>query len=258
MCELASCVRRSLRCATALPSVPPMTQQILTRSFLKHSQPLLTKCLQAALIAAPVMLAAAPSHAAVTTTITGFTGQFDSGNWILQNGGNLNNTAIFTPAAPSTATTLTIFKENTGSSVPSASKLIDQALVDALRPANGAAFIGYTVSGKYTLTGTNLNRFSFIGDSNEDSAILAPAAALTDFSFTGLGPNSADSDDTIAFEIFRIQSQAGSNATGVIQDFQFVAEYEEVPGPLPLVGAAAAFAWSRRLRKRLNSANTLA
>ena len=30
---------------------------------------------------------------------------------------------------------------------------------------------------------------------------------------------------------------------------------EDVPGPLPLLGATAAFAWSRKLRRRLNSLN---
>ena len=226
---------------------------------MKHSQPLLTKCLQAALIAAPVMLAAAPSHAAVTTTITGFTGQFNPSNWTTSNGGSSSNTVVFTPAAPSTATTLTIFKATTGNTTPSASRVTDQALVDALRPSNGGAFIKYTVSGKYTLTGSNIGNFNFVGDSNDSTATLTPASTLTDFSFIGLGPNSVDPDDSISFDISRVFSQTGSNATGVIQDFQFVAEYEEpVPGPLPLVGAAAAFAWSRRLRKRLNSANTLA
>jgi hypothetical protein len=233
-----------------------MTQQTLTRSFLKHSQPLLTKCLQAALIAAPVMLAAAPSHAAVTTTITGFTGQFDPTLWTSSAGGT--NTVTFTPSLPSTPTTLTIFKSSTASSVISATRAIDLTLVNALRPNNGAAFIKYTVAGKYTFTGTNINNFAFVGDSNDRTAPLTPTSTFTDFSFVGFGPLSADPDDAIAFDISRSNSQAGSNATGVINDFTFVAEYEEaVPGPLPLVGAAAAFAWSRRLRKRLNSANTL-
>jgi hypothetical protein len=235
-----------------------MTQQTLTRSFLKHSQPLLTKCLQAALIAAPVMLAAAPSHAAVTTTITGFTGQFDPTNWTTSLGGTSTNSVAFTPSLPSTPTTLTLFKSSTNSSVVSASRAIDQTLVDALRPNNGGVFKKYTVAGKYTFTGSNINNFNFVGDSNDRTATLTPTTTFTDFSFEGFGPLSAEGDDSVVFDIQRLVSQTGSNATGVINDFTFVAEYEEVPGPLPLVGAAAAFAWSRRLRKRLNSANTLA
>ncbi len=35
-----------------------------------------------------------------------------------------------------------------------------------------------------------------------------------------------------------------------------VAEAEAVPGPLPLVGAAAAFGWIRRLRKRVKVATS--
>ncbi len=39
------------------------------------------------------------------------------------------------------------------------------------------------------------------------------------------------------------------NGLGILQINQFTVEY--VPGPLPLVGAAAAFSWSRRLRDRI-------
>lgn len=46
-------------------------------------------------------------------------------------------------------------------------------------------------------------------------------------------------------------------ATGTITNFQFIAEYSEVPGPLPLAGAAAGFAWSRRLRRRLKTAQSV-
>ena len=36
---------------------------------------------------------------------------------------------------------------------------------------------------------------------------------------------------------------------GILQINEFTVEY--VPGPMPLVGAAAAFSWSRRLRDRI-------
>lgn len=39
------------------------------------------------------------------------------------------------------------------------------------------------------------------------------------------------------------------NGRGLVQINQFTVEY--VPGPMPLVGAAAAFSWSRRLRDRI-------
>lgn len=37
----------------------------------------------------------------------------------------------------------------------------------------------------------------------------------------------------------------------------FGGNFSEVPGPLPVLGAAAAFGWSRRLRRRLSSSATL-
>jgi len=234
-----------------------MTQLTLTRSFLKHSQPLLTKCLQAALIAAPVLLAAAPSEAGTTvkTTLHGFTGLFAPANWILSNGGNGNNTVTFTPTTPP-QTTLTLFKTNANNSNPIASRVIDDDLVDALRPEGAGDFVGWKANGKYTFTGTNLGRLNFETLSNDNSLTLGPVASLTPFHIEGSGPNPIDGVDSLDFTIDRTRTGAALG-TGVITHFNFVAEYE-VPGPLPVVGAAAAFAWSRRLRKRLNSAKSLA
>jgi hypothetical protein len=39
-----------------------------------------------------------------------------------------------------------------------------------------------------------------------------------------------------------------------VSNFQFVATYESVPGPLPLAAAASGFAWSRKLRRRIKTA----
>jgi len=230
-----------------------MTQLTPTRSFLKHSQPLLTKCLQAALIAAPVLLAAAPSEAAhtVKTTIHGFTDSFAPANWVLTNGGNSNNTVTITPDL------IHIFKTNANNSIPLASRVIDTALVDALRPSGAGKFLGWKAIGKYTFTGTNLGRLAFEALSNDNTATLGPVASFTPFSIEGSGPNPADGVDSLDFIIRRDRNSSAALGTGDISHFKFQAEYE-VPGPLPVVGAAAAFAWSRRLRKRLNSAKSLA
>jgi hypothetical protein len=241
-----------------------MTQQTLTTSFLKHSQPLLTKCLQAALIAAPVMLAAAPSHAAVvTSSVQGFTGLFAKTNWALASGipntGTPLNSVAFNATTP--ATTLTIVKNNANSSSVNAIRVIDTALVDALRPIQGFDFVGFKVFGKFTFTGSNLARLDFSGQSNSDLQLLetappnpgTPVPTFTAFSFTGDG----NLDDVVKFDISRLSTGIGTTVgTGVISDFKFEAYYD-VPGPLPIVGAAAAFAWSRKLRNRLKPANTL-
>ena len=236
-----------------------MTQPTLTTSFLKHSQPLLTKCLQAALIAAPVMLASAPSHAAViTSSVHGFTGLFDQSQWI-RVPGNIGNTVTFNPST-GTATSLTIVKNGNNTAAANASRVINLNVVDALRPIGGVNFLGWKASGKYSYTGSNLARFDFRGQSSSDIQLLenstspgTPVTTPTAFSVTGDGTL----DDEIEFDITRITSGSGAIATGTVTDFKFEAYYEDVPGPLPIVGAAAAFAWSRKLRNRLKPTNTL-
>lgn len=241
-----------------------MTQQTLTRGFLKHSQPLLTKCLQAALIAAPVMLAAAPSHAAtISSSVNGFTGLFDQSLWSratpAPNTGTPPNSVNFSPSS-GTATSLTIVKNNANTSSAFAFRTIDQGLVDALRPIGGFNFVGWKATGKSTFTGTNLAKLDFSGQSNSDLELLetpapnpgTPVTTPTAFSVTGDG----ELDDQIKFDISRLSAGTPTLGTGVITDFKFEAYYD-VPGPLPILGAAAAFAWSRKLRNRLKPANTL-
>jgi len=46
-----------------------------------------------------------------------------------------------------------------------------------------------------------------------------------------------------------------SGATATVTNFQFDAEYREVPGPLPAAAVVAAFGWSRKLRRRINQAS---
>lgn len=50
----------------------------------------------------------------------------------------------------------------------------------------------------------------------------------------------------------------GSAAVTTVTDFSFQANYKEVPGPLPVAAALGAFAWSRRIRRRLSSATSQA
>ncbi len=245
-----------------------MTQLTLTRSFLKHSQPLLTKCLQAALIAAPVLLAAAPSEAvSVKATVDGFTGVFANANWSKDptslTGGNQ---VIVTSGSMTLKKNLannpgTVFSFTT----------LSEGLFDALRPANAnGRLLSWTATGlaSWSYTGTqstaNNNRYGFKAAGKPSPAITLNTASVVDNSdftigedYTTTAFNPANPSE-MRFSIAKVG--AGSftgTGTGIIENFQFVAEYD-VPGPLPVVGAAAAFAWSRRLRKRLNSAKTLA
>lgn len=251
-----------------------MTQQTPTRSFLKHSQPLLTKCLQAALIAAPLLLAAAPSEASngvsVSTTVNGFTGVFAPGIWAKN-----PTTGTSTTSAAVNATTITLFKSLQNSGSAAATITLNTGVWDALRPsANAGRILGWKATGlaDFTKSGgtnaTNTNaRYSFTAkEPNINLVTLAPSSSgdFTDKAFeigeSYLDLPFEDSDQTdLRFQLSRVGNTGvnGASATGIIDDFVFTAEYA-VPGPLPVVGAAAAFAWSRRLRKRLNSARTLA
>ena len=245
--------------------VPPMTQQTPTRSFLKHSQPLLTKCLQAALIAAPVLVAAAPSEAyTVKTVVSGFTGEFAPVLW---------NRTPTSPNAGNTssvdATSITLVKNPQNTQRVTASIDLTDSLFAALAPYQGVGrVVGWRAKGNYnwSITGTATNaKYLFGADSNNsaDSPLNTSAPTSGSFSISDTYPDPLNpfdgnnNPDIVDFSVARVGSSATGAGTGVISNFEFVAEYE-VPGPLPVVGAAAAFAWSRRLRKRLNPAKTLA
>ncbi len=49
-------------------------------------------------------------------------------------------------------------------------------------------------------------------------------------------------------------SSVDRDGNGLLQINAFTVEKVDVPGPLPLAGAAAAFSWSRRLRGRISRA----
>ncbi len=243
-----------------------MTQLTLTRSFLKHSQPLLTKCLQAALIAAPALLAAAPAEAGATvkTVVNGFTGSFAPIQWNrTPSSVNAGNSALFTDSN----TKITLVKNPANTQRVTANIDITDSLFVALKPYAGVGrILGWTATGNYTwsITGAAPNtKYTFGADSNNFSDTPLNTAAPTSGTFS-VGDSylitpfdGANAPDITDFSIIRVGNSATGAGTGVISNFQFVAEYD-VPGPLPVVGAAAAFAWSRRLRKRLNSAKTLA
>ena len=248
-----------------------MTQQTLTRSFLRHSQPLLTKCLQAALIAAPVLLAAAPSEAAngvsVSTTVNGFTGQFAPSIWAKN-----PTTPTTTTSAAVNATTITLFKSLQTAGTSGVLITLNQGVWDSLKPsANAGRIIGWKATGRADFTkagGTGANntnsRYSFSAKEPNVNLLTGSTGDFTDKAFelgeSYLETPFEDGDQSeVRFSLARVGSTGvnGASATAIIDNFEFTAEYA-VPGPLPVVGAAAAFAWSRRLRKRLNSAKTLA
>jgi hypothetical protein len=241
-----------------------MTQLTRTTSFLKHSQPLLTKCLQAALIAAPVLLAAAPSEAVtVKATVDGFTGVFAPAQWskdpTLATGGN---------SVTITGGSMTLRKNlaNNPATV-FAFTTLSEGLFDALRPTGGGRLLNWSATGlaDWSLTGSSNNsRYNFsVAGKPTPATKINTAASVTNTPFSigedySTTPFNSANPSEMRFSVAKVGAGNFTGVgTGVIDNFVFTAEYD-VPGPLPVVGAAAAFAWSRRLRKRLNSAKTLA
>ena len=236
---------------------------------LERHKGLLTTALKAAVIAAPVLLSAAPSQAAtVSKTFTGFSGAFDPVNWTRVSG-------------TQDATTITLNRAatvGTSSATWTLNPTTLQALIDG-RPVNakpifqGGDFAftwSWVPSGNLTAdTGgtATRNAFSFTLLNSGNIAGALPIFGAR----TGGVPVTADSanpagiisgeGDNLQFSLQRAVKTLASTtvtSTGTISNFSFTAFYEEVPGPLPLAGAAAAFAWSRRLRRRLNSSESVA
>lgn len=81
---------------------------------------------------------------------------------------------------------------------------------------------------------------------NPDVDLLASgSSALFNQTFT------VNQGDTIRFGVYTQANTAGKLGTLAIDSFNIT---EPVPAPLPLFGAAAAFGWSRRLRRRISVA----
>ena len=64
-------------------------------------------------------------------------------------------------------------------------------------------------------------------------------------------PQNLAPDQVFKFELTSIVGPSQAN----ISDLQVDASYREVPGPLPVAAALGAFAWSRRIRRRLSAAS---
>jgi hypothetical protein len=230
-----------------------MTQQTHTRSFLKHSQPLLTKCLQAALIAAPVLLAAAPSEAiTVKTTVNGFTGEFASGKWSVDPSTPGTNTS-----AAVNGSAITLFKSLASSGTASAFRTLNDGVWEALRPSGAGRILSWKATGLYDFTKAGSNTTQNINSRYTSTARETPTGTPLNLleGATGnivnkgfelgesylVNPYDESDPSQVRFSLARAGTSgnvANASATGVIDNFQFVAEYD-VPGPLPVVGDGA-------------------
>lgn len=235
-------------------------------AMLTRTKFLASKGIQAAIIASPIFFAVAPSQAAITKTFNGFTQAFAPGKFDITT--TPDGTADFTP------TTLTLVRNRTAGTTPDVSYLINSAFMETFKPAGAGnvKFLSGVYSYDWNITsgtqvgGGALNAYNFSQTESGQTPIkfAYPATPPTSGALniaTGTGANIApELVDTSKFGWFLTKSnnqgKDPTNATATISNFVFTATYETVPGPLPLAGAAAAFAWSRRLRRRLKTAQT--
>ncbi|MCT0230011.1 hypothetical protein KQ306_03925 [Synechococcus sp. CS-1324] len=124
----------------------------------------------------------------------------------------------------------------------------------------------YNIAGPITFGGSN-SSFSVTSSSGTPTAINASAQLF------GLDSTYVNGDPIVSSATFLGQTLAslglspttpGSRGTWQLKGIEgdageievIVGPPAAVPGPLPLFGAAAAFGWSRRLRKRISTAKT--
>jgi hypothetical protein len=241
-----------------------MTPTSLRTHVLTRSKTILFKGLQAALVASPVLLSAAPSHA-VTRVFTGFTEAFAPANWSLVGAGGYAGTATIDS---SSLTLIRPTEPNQPNQIsPIATYAISSALLESFpKPAYAGAFKSGTYSFDWTWSTTSTvansaDRYVFAPTVDGIAgAKFNPALAAANTPFSGSVSNYATVVDGQTIGFFHTKTSGGGNgdSTGVISNFVFEATYQyvDVPGPLPLAGAAAGFAWSRRLRNRLRNAQT--
>lgn len=239
---------------------------------------LLNLGLKAALVAAPILLGATPSHATLTQTFTGFQGVFAPANWSRSTlgtgttqfgtGGTTDpNTPPFVPIAPGGTSATTIKFTVNGKTTASAAQFTfnTSRLATAITPPPNYYYDRGEFSFNWTWTFANGtlgtgNPFTYFADTNIATDLwsfngsnVLEAIDPAYYTVKGTVPD-VDVASGNVFG-FRLATAGASSLYGLaeatISNFSFTAYFEPVPGPLPLAVAAAGFAWSRRLRNRL-------
>jgi hypothetical protein len=94
---------------------------------------------------------------------------------------------------------------------------------------------------------------SFEGDAADSSSTYQQGALQSiQVNNTGTGLKLFNNQFLAAANVPIAVSSVDPNGYGLLQINAFTVEKVDVPGPLPLAGAAAAFSWSRRLRSRIS------
>jgi hypothetical protein len=152
--------------------------------------------------------------------------------------------------------------------IPSA-RSISRINLDYYNSTDDRAFIGFQTGNKFTANQANgagmiaYNHFGWRGQCSTTYGSLRPTGNTLNncIDSTNTTPVTSPTTTNLLTKVFSSSptptpGQLGSgDYTFWIQqvsgDSSYTMTVESVPGPLPVVGAAAAFGWSRRLRRRL-------
>ena len=245
----------------------------MASALLRPYRPQLLRSAAFALIASPFFIAAAPSQAAlVPKTFTSFTEAFGLANngWTL----NVNGTTA-TVTTANTDADLNLYHAGglNSSNSPRAVYTVDSGVFNTYAPTSvrPLKFVKGTLNNfdwswtsTSTTSATSSYRFKYQTNRADggltDVTLAPPASPGSVRTYSGTVNPNPDLEffagDTFTFLNSKNSNSGGGGATGTINNFSFTAYYTEVPGPLPLAGAAGAFAWSRRIRRRLKSAQS--
>jgi hypothetical protein len=122
---------------------------------------------------------------------------------------------------------------------------------------NLTAAAGQTMT--YSLNTNLFNNFAPTSSTPGNYFVFDSAVLKFSSSTTGLGYNFTPISSPQALapnQIFKFELESSfATADSIITDLEVEASYREVPGPLPVAAALGAFAWSRRIRRRLSAAS---
>jgi hypothetical protein len=232
-----------------------MTHSSIKSPLLTKIKPLVTGTLKAAIVAAPFMLAAPSEAVTVPFVTTGFTGQFAPSSWTLSPTVSGSKAEFVTSNSA-----LQLTKSAANTPTASATIRLDAAFFNSLKPAGLGPLVSYSYKYNYDWNfaafGTNFvatnSDFAFKSVTTPAGNVFNTSAPKTGlFTYSSVGA----SDSIMGISLANLNSRNG-NGFGSIRDFEFTAVYE-IPGPLPILGAGAAFAWSRKLRRRLKFSSEL-
>ena len=167
----------------------------------------------------------------------GFNGVYAPGNWTNSPGTGSINTTTSPTVPPLTDKTISLTSSNTGSGFPS-----DTDFTIAMQgPGNVVFHWGYTS----TDTSAVADPFGYLLN-----GVFHPVTSGTAVTQNGYVTLAVNTGDIFGFRQSTTNDMNGAASTLVSS---FNAPISS-PAPLPILGAVAAFGWSRKLRRRIKAA----